>query len=72
MAKQNLQRKRWWRGDVWAVTKDGIERLDGRYFVKALSVMDQFQRGTVAFGVRPSNQVPQTLPDFRLRELTPA
>ena len=38
------------------------------YFVKALSVMDQFQRGTVAFGVRPGKQVPATLPEFRLHE----
>ncbi|MFL6696931.1 MAG: carboxymuconolactone decarboxylase family protein [Vitreoscilla sp.] len=38
------------------------------YFVKALSVMDQFQRGTVAFGVRPGKQVPATLPEFRLLE----
>jgi alkylhydroperoxidase family enzyme len=42
------------------------------YFVKALSVLDQFQRGTVAFGVRPGAQVPATLPDFRLAEATAA
>jgi len=42
------------------------------YFVKALSVVDQFQRGTVALGVRPGPRVPPTLPDFRLRELASA
>jgi alkylhydroperoxidase family enzyme len=34
------------------------------YFVKALSVMDQLQRGCVAFGILPSGTVPATLPLF--------
>jgi alkylhydroperoxidase family enzyme len=34
------------------------------YFVKALSVMDQLQRGCVAFDVQPSATVPSKLPMF--------
>jgi alkylhydroperoxidase family enzyme len=37
------------------------------YFVKALSVMDQLQRGCAAFGIRPSGStVPSTMSNFQL------
>lgn len=42
------------------------------YFVKALSVIDQFQRSVVAFGVQSSGQVPATLANFRLPDTIPA
>lgn len=35
------------------------------YFVKALSVMDQLQRGCSAFRIEPSDAVPSTMPGFR-------
>ena len=35
------------------------------FFVKALSVMDQLQRGCVAFDIQPSRSVPSTLANFR-------
>jgi alkylhydroperoxidase family enzyme len=35
------------------------------YFVKALSVMDQLQRGCAAFDIRPSGVVPATMGNFR-------
>jgi len=40
------------------------------YFVKALSVMDQMQRGCVAFDIQPSNVVPSTFGNFRLAAQT--
>jgi alkylhydroperoxidase family enzyme len=40
------------------------------YFVKALSVMDQLQRGCVAFDIQPSNVVPSTLSNFGLAPQT--
>lgn len=42
--------------------------LDGEafiYFVKALSVMDQLQRGCAAFDIRHSGVVPSTMSNFR-------
>jgi len=36
------------------------------YFVKALSALDQLQRGCVAFDIRPSAEVPATMNAFRL------
>ena len=35
------------------------------YFVKALSVMDQFQRGCAAFGIQPSAVVPASMAKFQ-------
>jgi alkylhydroperoxidase family enzyme len=35
------------------------------YFVKALSVMDQLQRGCSAFRIEPGATVPATMPNFR-------
>ena len=35
------------------------------YFVKALSVMDQLQRGCAAFGIRPSALAPTTMTKFQ-------
>jgi alkylhydroperoxidase family enzyme len=35
------------------------------YFVKALSVMDQLQRGCAAFDIQPSNTVPSMLDRFQ-------
>ena len=35
------------------------------YFVKALSVMDQLQRGCSALRIEPDDTVPATLPNFR-------
>jgi alkylhydroperoxidase family enzyme len=40
------------------------------YFVKALSVMDQLQRGCVAFDIQASNVVPSTLSNFGLAAQT--
>ena len=40
------------------------------YFVKALSVMDQLQRGCVAFDIQPSNVAPSTLSNFGLAAQT--
>ena len=40
------------------------------YFVKALSVMDQMQRGCVAFDIQPSNVVPSTFANFVLAAQT--
>jgi len=36
------------------------------YFVKALSVMDQLQRGCAAFEIQPSERVPSTMDRFQL------
>src|SRR5438067_705910 len=33
----------WWRGKQWAVTKMGIERLDGGYYIAANRLMEQFE-----------------------------
>ena len=38
------------------------------YFVKALSVMDQLQRSSVAFDIQPGSELPQALADFRAVE----
>ena len=35
------------------------------YFVKALSAMDQLQRGCAAFDIRPAGAVPLTMSNFR-------
>jgi alkylhydroperoxidase family enzyme len=35
------------------------------YFVKALSVMDQLQRGCSAFHIEPGETAPATMPNFR-------
>jgi alkylhydroperoxidase family enzyme len=35
------------------------------YFVKALSVMDQLQRGCSAFHIEPGESAPATMPNFR-------
>jgi alkylhydroperoxidase family enzyme len=40
------------------------------YFVKALSVVDQFQRACVAFGIRLDGAVPESLSDFQLAPST--
>jgi len=42
------------------------------YFVKALSVMDQFQRSCVAFGIRLGSELPATLTGFRAVEAVAA
>jgi alkylhydroperoxidase family enzyme len=36
------------------------------YLIKALSVMDQLQRSTVAFRLAPPTEAPDTLPDFEV------
>jgi hypothetical protein len=35
----------WWRGSRWAVTEDGIERLDGLYIIEAARLREQENRG---------------------------
>src|SRR5215831_13689554 len=33
---------KWWRGNTWAVTNDGIERLDGAYFIAANRLFEDY------------------------------
>jgi hypothetical protein len=33
----------WWRGRQWAVTADGIERLDGTYFIAAARLVEDIE-----------------------------
>jgi alkylhydroperoxidase family enzyme len=47
-----------------AQAREVLADEDFIYFVKALSVMDQLQRGCAAFDIQPSSQVPSTMTDF--------
>jgi alkylhydroperoxidase family enzyme len=55
-----------------AITDEDVARVQSVldpeefiYFVKALSVMDQLQRGCSAFAIEPGAVAPSTLPNFR-------
>ena len=49
-----------------------LEAEEFIYFVKALSVMDQFQRSCVAFGIRLGAELPAVLAGFRAAEAVAA
>ena len=57
------------------IDDDDVKKLDAAlgtepmiYFIKALSVMDQLQRSTVGFGLGAPDGVPQSMPDFTLKQ----